>query len=108
MDLIYALPSNSFVNTVQHATIEEAVFSVDPTNAPIDWLNNDQIICIYCRFMSVPWLRVHNVNRDLYVQGELELGVQKITRGQPVKTSRVLWRFYLCVTFAMCDSVRLL
>jgi hypothetical protein len=31
-DLIDALPGNSSVNTVQHATIEEAVFSVDPTS----------------------------------------------------------------------------
>jgi hypothetical protein len=27
-DLINALPGNSFVNTVQHATIDEAVFSM--------------------------------------------------------------------------------
>jgi hypothetical protein len=32
-DLINALPGNSHVNTVHHATIEEAVFSVDPTKA---------------------------------------------------------------------------
>jgi hypothetical protein len=36
-DLINSLPDNSSVNTVQHATIEEAVSSVDPTDAPIDW-----------------------------------------------------------------------
>jgi hypothetical protein len=35
-DLINALPSNNSVNTVQHARVEEAVFSVDSTNAPID------------------------------------------------------------------------
>jgi hypothetical protein len=35
MDLVNALPGKSSVNTVQHATEEEAVFSVDPTNAPI-------------------------------------------------------------------------
>jgi hypothetical protein len=35
-DLIIALLGNSTVNTVQHAKIEEAVFSVDPTDAPID------------------------------------------------------------------------
>jgi hypothetical protein len=35
-NLINALPDNSYVNTVQHAEIEEAVFSVDLTNAPID------------------------------------------------------------------------
>jgi hypothetical protein len=35
-DLINALPSNGSVNTVQNTLIEEAVFSVDPTDAPID------------------------------------------------------------------------
>jgi hypothetical protein len=44
------------VNTVQHATIEEAVFSVDPTDAPIDWLDSNHVICVYCRSMSVPRL----------------------------------------------------
>jgi hypothetical protein len=38
------------------ATIEEAVFSVDPTDAPIDWLDSDPVICVYCRSMSVPRL----------------------------------------------------
>jgi hypothetical protein len=54
--LFNALPGNSSVNTVQHATIEEAVFSVDPTDAPIDWLDTDHAICVYCRYMSVPRL----------------------------------------------------
>jgi hypothetical protein len=36
MDLIKALPDNGSVNMVQDATIEEAVFSVDLTDAPID------------------------------------------------------------------------
>jgi hypothetical protein len=44
-DLINALPGNSSVNTVQNAT-EEAVFSVDPTDAPIDWLDSDNVICV--------------------------------------------------------------
>jgi hypothetical protein len=35
-DLINALPGNSSVNTVQHATIAEAMFSVDPTDTAID------------------------------------------------------------------------
>jgi hypothetical protein len=47
------LPGNSSVNTVQHTTIEEAVFSVDMTDAPIDWLDSDYVICVYCRSMSV-------------------------------------------------------
>jgi hypothetical protein len=62
-DLINALPGNSFVNTVQHATIEEAVFSVDPTDAPIDWLDSDHVICVYYRSMSVP--RLYNESREL-------------------------------------------
>jgi hypothetical protein len=69
-DLINALPGNSSGNTVQHATIREAVFSisamtsqqwivitwrvfsVDPTDAPIDWLDSDHVICVYYRSVS--------------------------------------------------------
>jgi hypothetical protein len=57
-DLINALPGNSSVNTAQHATIEEAVFSVVPTNAPIDWLDSDHVIlftvypCPFCGCIS--------------------------------------------------------
>jgi hypothetical protein len=47
-DLVNALPDNSSVNTGQHATIEEVVFSVDPTDAPMDWLDNDHVICASC------------------------------------------------------------
>jgi hypothetical protein len=43
MDLVNALPGNSSVNTVQHATIEEAVFSVD---APIDCPDSDHVMCL--------------------------------------------------------------
>jgi hypothetical protein len=43
-DLINALPGNSSVNTAQHETIEEAVFSVHPTDAPVDWLDSDHVI----------------------------------------------------------------
>jgi hypothetical protein len=53
-NLIKALLGNSPVNTVQHATIEKVVFSVDPTNAPIDRLDSDHVIYVYCRSMSVP------------------------------------------------------
>jgi hypothetical protein len=56
MDLINVLPGNSFVNTVQHAAIEEAVFSVDPTDASVHWLDSDHLICVYCRAISVPWI----------------------------------------------------
>jgi hypothetical protein len=53
--LTKALPGNSSVNTVQHATIGEAVLSVDPTDALIHWLDSDHVICVYCRSMSVPF-----------------------------------------------------
>jgi hypothetical protein len=61
--LINALTGNSSVNTVQHATIEGAVFSVGPTDAPIDGLNTDHVICVYCKSMSVP--RLNNESREL-------------------------------------------
>jgi hypothetical protein len=50
--------SNNSVNTGQHATIEEAAFSVDPTDAPIYWLDSDHVICVYCSSMSVTWLYI--------------------------------------------------
>jgi hypothetical protein len=56
MDLINPLAGNSSVNIVQYVTIEEAVLSVDPTDAPIDWLDSDHMICVYCRYTSVPRL----------------------------------------------------
>jgi hypothetical protein len=38
MDLINVLPGNSSVNTVQHTTIKEVVFSVDPTRQYTGWI----------------------------------------------------------------------
>jgi hypothetical protein len=73
---------------VQHATVEEAVFSVVPTDAPIDWLDSDHVICVYYKSMSVP--------RLYKILGELKLGVQKSTRGQPVKIQHMIWRLYVC------------
>jgi hypothetical protein len=55
-DLINALPGNSSVNTIQHATMEKAVLSVDLTDAPIDWLDSDHVKCDNCSSMSVPRL----------------------------------------------------
>jgi hypothetical protein len=75
--LINALPGNSSVNTVQLATIEETVFSVDPTYTPIDWPESDHVIFVYCRSMFIPWL--YNESHELQVQSKLELGVQKST-----------------------------
>jgi hypothetical protein len=55
-DLINALPGSISINMVQHAIIQEAVFSVDPTDMPIDWLDSDHVIYVYCRSTSVPRL----------------------------------------------------
>jgi hypothetical protein len=63
MDLINVLPGNSSVNTVQNATIDEAVFSVDLTDAPGDWLDSGHVIYVYCRSMSVQ--RLYNKSREL-------------------------------------------
>jgi hypothetical protein len=63
VDLINALPGNCSENTIQHATIEEAVFSVYPTDAPIDWLDSDHVIYGCCRAMSFP--RLYNESREL-------------------------------------------
>jgi hypothetical protein len=54
--LINALPGNISLNTAQQAAIEEAVFSVNPTDAAIDWLDSDHVIYVYCRSMFVPRL----------------------------------------------------
>jgi hypothetical protein len=41
-DLINALPGNSFLNTVQHATVEEAVFFVSSvTSRSGEWWSRD-------------------------------------------------------------------
>jgi hypothetical protein len=29
------------------------MFSVDPPDAPIDWLDSDRVLCVYCRSISV-------------------------------------------------------
>jgi hypothetical protein len=55
-DFINALPGSSSVNTVQHTAVEDTVFSVDLTDAPIDWLDSDHVICVYSMSMSVPRL----------------------------------------------------
>jgi hypothetical protein len=55
-NLINSLPGKNSLNTVQHTTIEEALFSVDLINALIDWLDRDHVIRVYYRSMSVPQL----------------------------------------------------
>jgi hypothetical protein len=79
--LFNALSGNSSVNTVQHATIEEAVFqvqsdvttvdsnhdmfSVNPTDTPIGLLDSNHMTCVYCRFMSL--LRLCNESCALQI-----------------------------------------
>jgi hypothetical protein len=50
MDLINALPGNSSVNTVQHATIEADVFSVSAVMSHSGWWSRDKF----------PVMRVHS------------------------------------------------
>jgi hypothetical protein len=48
------------------------MFSVDLTDAPIDWLDNDHVICVYGRSMFI--LRLYKGVTE-FVQGSYELGV---------------------------------
>jgi hypothetical protein len=50
------------------------VFSVDPTDAQIDWLDSDHVIYVYCRSMSLPWLYKRTTD---FVQGNYELRVSR-------------------------------
>jgi hypothetical protein len=88
-DLINALPGNSSVNTVQHAIIEEAVFSADPTDAPTDLLDSEHEICVYCRSMSVP--RLYNEVTE-FVQGSYELRVAVTAEAREQASKSVLGR----------------
>jgi hypothetical protein len=47
--------------------IVETVFCVHPTAAPVNWLDSDHVICVYCRSMSVPGL--YNESRKLTLHG---------------------------------------
>jgi hypothetical protein len=71
-DSVNELPGNSSVNTVKHGRVEEALFSVDPTDAPVDCLDNDHVIYIYCRSLSVRGLYKKGTE---FVQGSYELRV---------------------------------
>jgi hypothetical protein len=68
--LINALAGNRSVNTVEHATIQEAVFFVDPTDTPMDWLDSDHVVCVYCRSMSVP--RLYKLRVIQFLQGSYQ------------------------------------
>jgi hypothetical protein len=123
-DLIKVLPGNSSVNTVQHATIEEAVFSVDPTGGPIGWLNCNHVICVYCRSMSVPrlykWvagfvqgsyeLRVSSCGRSTQTRGLQSAGILQASSGleECRRVQKVgLWKFYVWLRDFMCAVARL-
>jgi hypothetical protein len=57
-DLINAFPGNSSVNT--NRTIQEAVFSIYPTDASTDWLDSVHVICVSCD--SCPSLAEPQIN----------------------------------------------
>jgi hypothetical protein len=48
------------------------VFSIDPTDASVDWLDNDHVICVYCGSISVPRLHKEESKR---VESSYELRV---------------------------------
>jgi hypothetical protein len=48
-----AVFSVSAVTSQQWIVITCHVFSVDPTDVPIGWLNSDHVICVYYSSMSV-------------------------------------------------------
>jgi hypothetical protein len=74
----------------QHATTEEVVFSVDPTDVPIDWLDSDHVIyCVYCKSMSVPRL-YKEVTK--FVQGSCELRVAAAAEARKQASKSVLGR----------------
>jgi hypothetical protein len=59
MDLISALPGNSSGNTVQHATIEEAVFSVSMVMSRSGgWWS---MTYVYCSFLAYKSDRIRSV-----------------------------------------------
>jgi hypothetical protein len=66
-----ALPGNNSVNTVERTKIEEAVFSVGPTDAPVDGLDSSHVLRVCCRPISVP--RLYKVSK--FVEGSYEVVV---------------------------------
>jgi hypothetical protein len=61
------------------------VFSVDPTDPPIDWLDSDHVICVYCRSMSVPRL-YKQVTEFVQVSYKLQVVVAAVAREQASKS----------------------
>jgi hypothetical protein len=55
------------------------VFSVHLTDASIDWLDSDHVICVYCRSMSVPRLCKRVTE---FVQGSYESAVSLRSSGE--------------------------
>jgi hypothetical protein len=86
-----AVFSVSAVTSQQWIVITLHVFSIDPTDAPLNWLDNGHVIYVYYRSMSVPRLyksssyKLRIMAAETHEQGELELGVQKSTRGLPMR-----------------------
>jgi hypothetical protein len=67
-DLIIALTGNSSVNTVQHATTEEAVFSVFAvTSRRSGWWSCDMCFCDACPFLGYISDRIRSETSQLSV-----------------------------------------
>jgi hypothetical protein len=94
---------------VQHATIEEAMSSVDLTNAPIDWLDSDHVTCVYCRSMSVP--RLYNVSHELLSSERIGTRSTEEYKRSACEDFTCDFKTYVCsstVVLGVCDLVRLL
>jgi hypothetical protein len=105
-DLINELPGKSSVNTAQLATIKEAVFSVDPTDTPIDWLDSDHVIYVYCRSMFVPRLYKKEWQNSFMIvtrKPEDSSKLEEYRRVQEVS----LWKFNVWFEEFMCAIVQL-
>jgi hypothetical protein len=76
-NLMNALAGNSYINTVQYATIEKTVFSVSAVTshnsrcrlrgklagqlAPMDWLDSDHMACVSCdAYLFLGYIREQN------------------------------------------------
>jgi hypothetical protein len=68
------------------------LFPADPTDAQIDWLDSDHVICVYCRLMSVPQLfkQVTEFIQGSYEECRMQSAVCGAVESTGMKMERVL------------------
>jgi hypothetical protein len=125
-DLINALPGNSYVNTVQHATIDEAVFSMLSSSRPMlitdQWTRSlTRDTCFLCslrhaKIVRLCFLCVVSTERrwENAGTGTDWTWVSKLQGNSSVARRKIrtfsVWRYMCCSTsiFGVCNLVRLL